>query len=112
MFGWKSQQVIMESEAERHRRYASRQIMYVNQQEQTMSSQELDKISELLADRNSKYGDYGDNARMTQSIMAILMSGSRSEDLNEIHKEGLHMILHKMSRIVNGDPNHVDSWYD
>jgi hypothetical protein len=29
-----------------------------------------------------------------------------------VQKEGLHMILHKIGRIVNGDPDYVDSWLD
>jgi hypothetical protein len=71
-----------------------------------------DKINDILADRRSKYGDYSDNARVTQCMMNVLMTGVRSNDMNDMQREAVHMILHKLSRIANGDPNHQDSWDD
>jgi len=32
--------------------------------------------------------------------------------LNDVQKEALEMILHKVARIVSGNPNHADHWHD
>ena len=77
-----------------------------------MSQATNDKIGNILADRGSKYGDYTSNAHVTQSIMRALHQGENSHNLNDNHVEALHMIAHKMSRIVNGDPDLHDSWDD
>ena len=29
-----------------------------------------------------------------------------------VHREALEMIVHKIARIVNGDPNYIDNWID
>lgn len=86
---------------------AERNIQY----ERKRMSQ-LDKIGDVLATRKSSYGDYADNARVTQAVMDILMTGANSGAMNAMHKEGIHMIVHKLSRIVNGDPDFHDSWDD
>ena len=33
-------------------------------------------------------------------------------NLKSYQRESLDMIVHKIARILNGDPNHVDSWHD
>lgn len=72
----------------------------------------MSDVTNTLTARKSTYGDYSNNARVTQAIMDALMTGENAQALNAMHKEGLHMIAHKMSRIVNGDPDHADSWHD
>ena len=32
--------------------------------------------------------------------------------MKDYQREGLEMIAHKISRILNGDPNYDDSWVD
>lgn len=69
-------------------------------------------IQTILNDRGSRYGSFRNNARITQGCMALLMSGENAELLQDHHKEAIHMIVHKLSRIVNGDPDYDDSWRD
>lgn len=69
-------------------------------------------VDNTLQARGSIYGDYSNNARVTQGIMKLLMTGENAKALDANHLEGLHMIAHKMSRIVNGDPDYKDSWHD
>jgi hypothetical protein len=40
--------------------------------------------------------------------MELLMSGENASALQDYHKEAIHMIIHKLSRMVNGDPNYLD----
>jgi hypothetical protein len=41
-----------------------------------------------------------------------LFSGASFAYLDYDQKEALEMVAHKLGRIVNGDPNYLDSWVD
>lgn len=70
------------------------------------------ETNEILTERGSIYGAFEDNARITQAMYIAAMTGTNVDILAHAHREAIHMILHKISRIVNGNPNHVDSWDD
>jgi hypothetical protein len=44
--------------------------------------------------------------------MELLMSGENAEALESHHLEAIHMIIHKLSRMVNGDPDYEDNIVD
>ena len=49
--------------------------------------------------------------------MCALKSAARAEPSNwkkmpPSHQEAMDMILHKMARLLNGNPDHLDSWVD
>jgi len=71
----------------------------------------MSEIKSVLAERGSRYGEFKDNARVSQNIK-VAMQDSRWHDLSSDKKEALEMIAHKMSRIINGDPDYKDSWTD
>ena len=71
-------------------------------------------IEATLAERQAQYGCFEDVARTTDKIMEAL-SEVRVNGLNELpypHRMALYMIASKMARIVNGNPNHKDSWHN
>jgi len=68
------------------------------------------KIEETLNDREKTYGDFGDYCRILADLK-IAMEASKHR-LNCIHSGALDMILSKIARILNGDPDHIDSWHD
>ncbi len=72
----------------------------------------MNDINQTLKERGSKYGTFEDNAKVTQSLMAILLAAPSAERLTDVHKEELHMICHKMARMVCGDPFYVDNAHD
>jgi hypothetical protein len=74
----------------------------------------LDSIDKTLADRGHKYGAFSGHARITQGLYDfILFAGAKvNNHFSPSQKEALHMICHKIGRIVNGDPNYIDSWID
>lgn len=72
----------------------------------------MSSIDETLAERGSRYGDFVGHADVTQSIKASIVSGENWGTMDDDMKEALDMIAHKIGRIVNGDPNYVDSWTD
>ncbi len=69
-------------------------------------------IEDTLEERGSNYGDFEDNCRTTNDLMDIISEGESFEDLSPTHIEALHMICHKISRMVNGDPYYVDNVHD
>jgi hypothetical protein len=69
-------------------------------------------IDQTLAERGSRYGDFIDHAEVTQSIKCSMASGQNWDTLPDDMKECLEMVAHKVGRILNGDPDYVDSWTD
>ena len=69
-------------------------------------------INRVLAERCSRYGEFDEHAFITQSIKRAMVNSPNWKRLSDDKKEALEMIAHKMGRILNGDPNYIDSWTD
>lgn len=71
-------------------------------------------IHEILEARGARYGVFNGHAQVAQELkhtIAVAL-GERNKILAVDQQEALDMICHKIARIINGDPNYVDSWYD
>lgn len=71
-----------------------------------------DSIAAILAERGKTHGDFTDNARVMQSLKRIVHSEAGWDRLTDVQREALHMILHKVGRIISGNPNVHDHWDD
>ena len=69
-------------------------------------------IDKTLKARSSKYGRMEDNAAMTQAFMRIAEASPSWNKWTDMHKECVHMIFHKISRMANGNPMHIDNVHD
>lgn len=69
-------------------------------------------IEEILASRGQQYGEFHEHARITQSLKDCMKNSKNWESLTPAMKESLEMQAHKIGRILNGNPNHKDSWDD
>jgi hypothetical protein len=69
-------------------------------------------ISDTLAERGKRYGDFPGHAHVTQQIKADMAAHPGWHKLAPDQKEALDMIAHKIGRILNGDPNYAGSWHD
>jgi hypothetical protein len=68
---------------------------------------------ELLAQRGTTHGDYADHARITQELKSTIMKNDPYfSRLNDMQRESLDMIVHKIGRILAGNPNFADHWDD
>lgn len=72
-------------------------------------------VDATLTERGARYGKFKDHAKITQELKRAIFrhmdNVSRVEpDADQL--EALEMICHKIGRIVNGDPDYVDSWVD
>lgn len=65
-----------------------------------------------LEERGKRYGVFSGHADITQSLKEILHNTTGWDRLNPSQKESLEMIVHKIGRILNGDPHYDDSWRD
>lgn len=73
----------------------------------------MSNIDETLKQRGNRYGSFEDNAATVQELKRVLHEHkSWKATLQYTHKESLEMIMHKIARIVNGDPDYDDSWVD
>lgn len=69
-------------------------------------------IEKTLAERGKRYGEFRGHAQITQNIKSAIYSAPKWERLTNSQKECLDMVAHKVGRILNGDPNYLDSWHD
>jgi len=70
-------------------------------------------IDETLKQRGGRYGSLEDNAEVAQMLMKVVeIYGSNHSQLQNPHKEALHMIFHKIARMVCGDVMYSDNMHD
>lgn len=69
-------------------------------------------IEEVLNQRQATYGSFTKNAEVSQMLKYFMTQGTNYKQMPVAHREALEMIVHKIARIVNGDPNYIDNWID
>jgi len=70
------------------------------------------QIEEILNEREEQYGNFLNRSKISQDFKALIHNGESYRLLKADQKEALEMIATKMGRIVNGDPDYLDSWLD
>jgi hypothetical protein len=82
---------------------------------------EITMIEQTLKERGDNYGSFHTQANLTQTLNAIITnhyasthttSDGKPAALPNFMAEAMHMICHKIARIVNGNPLYADSWHD
>jgi hypothetical protein len=69
-------------------------------------------IENTLAERGSRYGKFTTQGQISQGLKDYMRACNGWSNLTPAQKEALDMVQHKISRILNGDPNYADSWHD
>ena len=69
-------------------------------------------IEEVLNQRQATYGSFTKNAEVSQMLKYFMTQGTNYKQMPVPHREALEMIVHKIARIVNGDPNYIDNRVD
>lgn len=74
----------------------------------------MQDIDEVLCERGTRYGSFSGHAQIAQELKAIIATyvSRRNCNLQPDQSESLDMIAHKIARIINGDPDYIDSWVD
>jgi len=69
-------------------------------------------ITKILEERGAQYGDFPTHAVITMSMKNMFRQCPAWRNMTPDQAEALDMIAHKMGRILNGNPNYIDSWTD
>lgn len=71
-------------------------------------------VDSLLDDRGKDYGKFIEGAEIMQMLKRIVHNYGETRDtqLAFDQREALDMIMHKVGRIINGNPDKADSWRD
>ena len=72
----------------------------------------MSDLSATLKERGSRHGEFRNHAHYTQTIKRILQSSPNWHKMEDMHRESLDMIAHKIGRVLSGDPNYSDNWHD
>ena len=76
--------------------------------------QEGTDVDEVLDQRAVDYGKFKDGAELMQALKRTLAAHAQrhGKTFADDQWEALEMIVHKIGRIVNGNPDKVDHWTD
>ncbi len=74
-------------------------------------------LESTIQDRDSLYGGFANVCGVSQRLkeivnLELLTKYGTAFPHTHVQLEALGMILHKIARIVCGDPNYVDNWHD
>lgn len=69
-------------------------------------------VRKVLAARGKTHGDFGEHARITQALKDVMHASDGWARLNSAQRESLEMNVHKVGRILAGNPDHRDHWAD
>jgi hypothetical protein len=71
-------------------------------------------VDNVLDERAKDYGKFIEGAEIMQMIKRLVRNyiEERDTQLAFDQREALDMIIHKMGRIINGNPDKVDHWVD
>jgi hypothetical protein len=67
-------------------------------------------VDKTLSERGSVYGEFKDISEIYNALKKVV--DTNNGKLSPIHKTALDMIMQKISRVLNGDPNYIDNWHD
>ncbi len=69
-------------------------------------------LKDDLNNRNKSHGCFYYSAKISQGIKYVMHHDGDWDKLNCIQKEALDNIAIKISRIISGDQDLIDHWYD
>ena len=77
----------------------------------------VQSVNEVLEERGERYGVFMGQAQIAQSLHIVLEQGMKLTGKSRFsfapdQLEAMNMIVNKIARIYNGDPNYSDSWKD
>lgn len=67
---------------------------------------------DITEERRHTHGDWDEGAAIAIDVMDKLRDGEAWDEMTPGMQEALHMIVHKMQRIVSGNPHVKDHWDD
>lgn len=72
----------------------------------------MNDLKIILKERGKRYGGFERHAEISQELKRLINVYSNPSLFKPYQKEAMCMIMHKIARILNGDPSYADSWQD
>lgn len=72
----------------------------------------MSAVKTTLKARGKRYGTFSTGAEISQNLQAAMQDSPNWDSLSADKKEALQLIQHKISRMLNGDPEYKDNWHD
>ncbi|MGR3808616.1 hypothetical protein SAMN05660772_01863 [Pasteurella testudinis DSM 23072] len=72
----------------------------------------MNDINQTLTDREQTHGAFAANANTSQLFKLVARQNPKWQQLSDTQREAIEMILHKVSRAINGDHKHADNYHD
>jgi hypothetical protein len=69
-------------------------------------------IDDILKNRELKYGSYVAHSLVKETILYQLEGLTNWDKARPLHRQAAAMIVDKLVRAFNGDPNYEDNWVD
>lgn len=69
-------------------------------------------IDKTLAERGARYGNFAEHAVIAQGLKGVMWRTPGWACLAPDQAQALEVIVDKIARILNGDPNYPDNWHD
>ena len=65
-----------------------------------------------IAARQSTHGVFSENTKFIQAAKDLARQGPNWATMPAYQREAVDMLMHKIGRILYGDPSHLDHWVD
>ena len=72
----------------------------------------MTKVDETIKVRDAEYGGFENMARISQDMKVIARDTPGWKRMNPHQREATDMIIHKLGRMLAGNPNNFDGWHD
>ena len=72
----------------------------------------MSNVDTTLNGRGNEHGEFKHHAVISQDMKITMHNCTNWDNLDYDMQEALDMIQHKIARILNGNPKHIDSWHD
>ena len=73
---------------------------------------QVNDIHKIIKERGKTHGNFRDQAYCAQSLKSVIKESPNYDRMSDVQKEALDMILHKIGRILAGNPDYKDHWVD
>jgi hypothetical protein len=71
----------------------------------------MKQVDKVLKERGSRYGEFHNLARISKKIKDMYYMDQK-RNVTPAMDEAMEMIIHKLARIINGDPYYKDNLID
>lgn len=69
-------------------------------------------LSETLQARKAQHGDFTEHAEVSQRLKEVVHGYPNWLTMTLVQREAVEMILHKIGRVMAGNPHFHDHWHD